>query len=330
MIAEEECKAIAEHKPPPTITMIFDQTDVDRRRYNPPVATEIAAIYVQAEEDEYLERQYVALQYPSSTTVLLNETDPKCNPLCYPLLRPYGDFGWHSNMAKNQFPNELIEYVFGDIRQGNIDELIDRIILSTKSTDSLDINNRILKILPGESKLYFSNDEVVCDESVDKNNFPIEFINTLTPSSYPPHDLTLKKGAIVMFLRNLQINNGLCSGTRLIVQKMGKYSIGFTVATGSRKGAFVILPRITFQPSSYDTSPVKLKRRQFPIRLAFSMTINKSQGQTFTRVGIDLRSPVFAHGQLYVALSRCRRRDCVRILTNSNSDTENIVYKELL
>ncbi|XP_008202508.2 uncharacterized protein LOC103315450 [Nasonia vitripennis] len=47
-----------------------------------------------------------------------------------------------------------------------------------------------------------------------------------------------------------------------------------------------------------------LSRRQFPIKIAFTMTINKAQGQTFEKIGIDLRREVFNHGQLYVALSR--------------------------
>ena len=45
-------------------------------------------------------------------------------------------------------------------------------------------------------------------------------------------------------------------------------------------------------------------RKQFPLRSCYAMTINKSQGQTLSRVGLDLRDDVFCHGQLYVALSR--------------------------
>nr|CAH7751480.1 unnamed protein product [Callosobruchus chinensis] len=52
---------------------------------------------------------------------------------------------------------------------------------------------------------------------------------------------------------------------------------------------------------------------QFPIRLAFAMTINKSQGQTFDKIGIFLPDPVFTHGQLYVAFSGVRRFDDVKI-----------------
>jgi len=52
-----------------------------------------------------------------------------------------------------------------------------------------------------------------------------------------------------------------------------------------------------------DVYPFIFKRRQFPIKLAFAVTINKSQGHTFDRVGVDLRKDVFNHGQLYVATS---------------------------
>jgi len=50
-----------------------------------------------------------------------------------------------------------------------------------------------------------------------------------------------------------------------------------------------------------------MNRIQFPVTLAYCMTIHKSQGQTFNKVGIYLDSPCFTHGQLYVALSRCTK-----------------------
>jgi ATP-dependent exoDNAse (exonuclease V) alpha subunit len=76
-----------------------------------------------------------------------------------------------------------------------------------------------------------------------------------------------------------------------------------------------------------------MQRMQFPVRPAFAMTINKSQGQTFEFVGVDLTSEVFAHGQLYVAFSRTRRFSSLKVLLHRDKDqptTKNIVYKEIL
>ncbi|ONM08691.1 PIF1-like helicase [Zea mays] len=93
--------------------------------------------------------------------------------------------------------------------------------------------------------------------------------------------------------------------------------------------------------------PDEFKRKQFPIRLSFAMTVNKAQGQTIPNVGVYLSEPVFSHGQLYVALSRTTARSKVKILAipvhdekkkkkgvernsaiNGATYTKNIVYKE--
>jgi ATP-dependent DNA helicase PIF1 len=124
-------------------------------------------------------------------------------------------------------------------------------------------------------------------------------------SGMPPHKLKLKIGAVVMLLRNLDVNQGLCNGFRLIVRHLHNHTIDYEVATGSNKGNRVLIPRITLTPSD-PFLPFKLRRHQFPIRLSFPMTINKSQGQTFDRLGLVLPQPVFSHGQQYVAFSRFR------------------------
>jgi hypothetical protein len=97
-------------------------------------------------------------------------------------------------------------------------------------------------------------------------------------------------------------------------------------------GNVVMIPRVTLEPSE-GTMPLPLRRHQFPVRLAFAMTINKSQGQSVSWVGLDLQTPVFAHGQLYVALSRCTSGQRISVLLNENNvdrRTANIVYKEVL
>ena len=97
------------------------------------------------------------------------------------------------------------------------------------------------------------------------------------------------------------------------------------------------MPRIPLCPSEDNMFPFKLKRKQFPVRLSFSMTINKAQGQTIPNVGVYLPESVFSHGQLYVALSRGISRSNTKVLVKPvkkfNQDgvyISNVVYKEVL
>ena len=60
--------------------------------------------------------------------------------------------------------------------------------------------------------------------------------------------------------------------------------------------------------------PFKMNRRQFPIIPSFAMTISKSHGQSMNNVGLYLPNPVFSHGQLYVALSRVKSIEGLKVL----------------
>lgn len=61
----------------------------------------------------------------------------------------------------------------------------------------------------------------------------------------------------------------------------------------------VLIARTLFH-AQVGSNRVTFQRVQFPSRIAYSLTINKSQGQTLTRIGLDLRCDVFAHRQLYM------------------------------
>ena len=93
-------------------------------------------------------------------------------------------------------------------------------------------------------------------------------------------------------------------------------------------------PRIKFLP---DTGKYTFDwaRLQFPVRVAFATTINKSQGQTLSQVGVWLPTPVFNHGQLYVACSRVGKPTALNIAIKHEpgqpvDQTDNIIFKEVL
>jgi hypothetical protein len=81
----------------------------------------------------------------------------------------------------------------------------------------------------------------------------------------------------------------------LIVKRLGECVIKVEINTGNNVGKCMFIPRIIMSPSKTDW-PFVLRHRQFLIRVAFAMTINKSQGQTLNNVGIYLSSSIFSHG----------------------------------
>jgi PIF1-like helicase/Helitron helicase-like domain at N-terminus len=220
---------------------------------------------------------------------------------------------------------ELKSSVFPNIRTHFKDHkwLCERAILAPKNVNVNAINLQIQEQLPGETTLYKSIDTVTdADAAVQ---YPIEFLNSLEPSGMPPHNLRLKIGSSIMLLRNLDAPR-LCNGIRLCVKTLMPHVIEATIMTGCAKGEDVFIPRIPLLPSDM---PFEFKRLQFPVRLAFAMSINKAQGQSLKVAGVNLETPCFSHGQLYVACSRVGTGKNLYVFA-PNGKTKNVVYQTAL
>ncbi|XP_073359734.1 uncharacterized protein [Aegilops tauschii subsp. strangulata] len=220
---------------------------------------------------------------------------------------------------------KLIDHVFPSLDDNMSDSnyMTSRAILSTTNDNVDKINIRMIGRFHGDEVIYHSFDIA---EDDPYGYYAQEFLNGLTPNGLPPHALKLKLNCPVILLRNIDPANGLCNGTRLVVRGFERNTIDAEI----------------------------FKRKQFPIRLSFAMTINKAQGQTIPIVGVYLPNPVFSHGQLYVALSRATAKRNIKILIQKEKPKEkanklkdnpkkrkrstvslltsmkNIVYKEVL
>jgi len=218
---------------------------------------------------------------------------------------------------------ELKNSIYGEANFSNSDWLAERGIISPFREAVQRLNCEVMAEFPGTSRDYFSADSVSEDLAVQ---FPTEVLNSIDLSGFPPHKLTLKVGAPIMVLRGLQPPK-LINGTRCVITKLQNNIVEAKISCGPYKNEKVLIPRIPLK-SSESSLNFPMKRLQFPIVPCFAMTINKSQGQTFKKMGVDLSTPCFAHGMFYVAASRTGSADGLTLLT-PNATTRNVVYNEV-
>jgi len=180
-------------------------------------------------------------------------------------------------------------------------------------------NEEISKRLPGPERIYISLDRIMTNNpfstltNIAASSTTLEYVHTMSPGNMPPHKLILRAGSIVMLTRNLSLAEGLCNGTRLQVLRMFDEMLECRILTGPKAGKTTFINKSRFEHGMKKKDKgVAFSRLQFPIRLAFAMSINKAQGmldlqlalthqlplgQTLARVGLGLiTQQVFAHG----------------------------------
>ncbi|KAL7157567.1 hypothetical protein ABFS83_02G085800 [Erythranthe nasuta] len=209
---------------------------------------------------------------------------------------------------------DLLNFFYPDLLSNiyDPDYFQGRAILAPTNECVESVNDHLMSLLLGEEKVYLSSDSMCTDEQTTEDNAKIystEFLNTIKCSGVHSHVLKLQ----------------------III--IGIHILHCKLISGKNIGDIVFIHRRNLIPSNSGLS-IKFQRRQFSLIVSFAMTINKSQGQTLSHVGLYLPRPIFSHGQLYVALSRVKSRGGIKIFIKWDSGeltdvTRNVVYKEV-
>lgn len=120
-------------------------------------------------------------------------------------------------------------------------------------------------------------------------------------------ELLMKPGAQVMLKINLDVESGLTNGSRGVVEECQDEHIVVKFVSG-------LIMNITPNAYEFEDDKVIMVRYQFPLILAWALTVHSSQGSTLDKSIIDVGSSLFSPGMGYVALSRCKTLDGIYII----------------
>ncbi|CAM9146776.1 unnamed protein product, partial [Ectocarpus sp. 12 AP-2014] len=193
----------------------------------------------------------------------------------------------------------LVDRIHPDLLSVDHNCYSDRGILAPTNENIENINNFILDKMQGDSHHQLSTDKLVTDDSNMPDVVSVEYLHEVNVPGTPPHNIHIKLGSLIFFVRNINFDSGLVNGRKGIIRGISRRVLDIEVITeGSR---IVKVPRICSEVQ-VGSRGITFHRHEFPVKLCYAMTMNKSQGQTLKAVGLDLRGDVFCHGQLYVAV----------------------------
>lgn len=162
------------------------------------------------------------------------------------------------------------------------------------------------------------------------DEYPHEYIASMIIHGVPPSSLTLQPKARYMLIRNAN-PPAICNGVLAELISSSRYICKMRLLSGPGKKQVIYLPRFSFRVTQESSGlPFTFTRRQFPIVPAYCVSVHKSQGQSLNRIGFVAEQDAFAHGQVYVALSRVASWHCITFYSpRGETFVKNKVAKEL-
>ncbi|MCE2788825.1 MAG: DEAD/DEAH box helicase, partial [Saprospiraceae bacterium] len=208
-------------------------------------------------------------------------------------------------------------------------QLLDNIRMATLEYEDFELLQTRCVALPTDKSFYITlctrndlanriNEEELRAIDVPSFAYTAKVEGEFVPQNFPTElHLSLKAGAQVMFIRN-DIEKRYVNGTIGIITELNYDIVRVCIKDALGEARYIEVERQTWEMIRYEPDPQHAGQilakvigtfTQYPLRLAWAMTIHKSQGKTFDRVIIDLGGGAFESGQTYVGLSRCRTLD---------------------
>ena len=209
--------------------------------------------------------------------------------------------------------DQMFIQVLNRIREHDLDTALFSLLNShVQQSDRTQLDSSFITLTATNEAAYRKNRYCLQQINAQVHTYAAEVTGVFDPAIYPTESLLeLKRGAQVMLLKN-DPEKRWVNGTIGRIHTLTDSKVSVTLEGGT----YEIEPE-TWENMQYryhrDTNRLEEEVigsfTQYPLRLAWAITIHKSQGQTFDRVFIDLGRGAFAHGQTYVALSRCTSLD---------------------